>query len=42
MGAAVGGGYVGFPTVVGLVIALIVIGAFYPAIIGVGYVGDPC
>ncbi|WP_268892098.1 MULTISPECIES: hypothetical protein [Heliobacterium] len=39
--AAVGGGYFGFPTVVGLVIALIVIGAFYPAIIGFGAVGDP-
>ncbi|WP_268892116.1 hypothetical protein [Heliobacterium mobile] len=42
MGCAVGGGYVGFSTVVGLVIALIVIGAFYPAIIGVGYMGDGC
>ncbi|WP_279287055.1 hypothetical protein [Heliobacterium chlorum] len=42
MGAAVADGYVGFPTVVGLAIALIVIGAFYPAIIGVGYVGDGC
>ncbi|WP_268892001.1 MULTISPECIES: hypothetical protein [Heliobacterium] len=30
-------GNVGFATVVGLVIALIVIGAFFPAIIGVGY-----
>ncbi|MBM7867308.1 hypothetical protein [Heliomicrobium gestii] len=38
--AVVAGGYVGFPTVVGLAIALIVIGAFYPAIVGGGYVGD--
>ncbi|WP_268892119.1 hypothetical protein [Heliobacterium mobile] len=42
MGAVVAGGYVGFPTIVGLIITLIVIGAFYPAIIGVGYVGDGC
>ncbi|WP_268892117.1 hypothetical protein [Heliobacterium mobile] len=42
MGAVVAGARIGFSTVVGLVIALIVIGAFYPAIIGVGYVGDDC
>ncbi|WP_279287041.1 hypothetical protein [Heliobacterium chlorum] len=41
MGAVGGAGYFGFPTVIGLVIALIVIGAFYPAIVGFGAVGDP-
>ncbi|MBM7866927.1 hypothetical protein [Heliomicrobium gestii] len=30
----------GFGVVAGLVIALIIIGAFYPSIVGFGYSGD--